>query len=209
MVTINYISKVYNILNEQEHRITVSPVKKGNFFMYCNNHLIGGLFDDELYFVYCKVAEDFLNNLKLGDISIVVNESHRMLHIPFDHAKELLDITYKDRFDGLNYVANIACHFESNSSYPEHIQSTYDNFVIFLKFCNSNKMLKRNPLDLKDRVVKFSYINSDLKPKGVLYFYPLLNKFYSFLDKAGKSDLEKMLKKWLDKLESDEAKKSV
>jgi hypothetical protein len=45
------------------------------------------------------------------------------------------------------------------------------------------------------------YYNKDLTKRGIPIFPHLLNKFLVFYDSEGKTDLQKMLKRWLAALE--------
>lgn len=47
------------------------------------------------------------------------------------------------------------------------------------------------------KIIQTVYIKSDLTERGVKYFYLLLRKFLVFYDNKGKTDLEKMLNRWL------------
>ncbi len=47
------------------------------------------------------------------------------------------------------------------------------------------------------------YIKQDLTPKGLIMFQPLIGKFAAFYDSDGKTDLQKMLKKWLAEMEEN------
>ena len=51
MTTIDFLKKVYKQLDSQEYRLAFSPAKSNNFMLYCNDHFIGGLFNEELCFV--------------------------------------------------------------------------------------------------------------------------------------------------------------
>lgn len=52
MVSLKFLTEVYELLGEQGYAISFSPAKQKNFLMYCNGNFIGGLFDEALYLVF-------------------------------------------------------------------------------------------------------------------------------------------------------------
>ena len=62
MTTIDFLKKVYKQLDSQEYRLAFSPAKSNNFMLYCNDHFIGGLFNEELCFVYADSVSELLGN---------------------------------------------------------------------------------------------------------------------------------------------------
>ena len=74
---------------------------------------------------------------------------------------------------------------------------------MFLRFCFEKKLLKENPLDRQDRILRMVYINRDLTDTGKHLFPELLDKFLVFLDRKGKTSLETMLKRWYVALEKE------
>lgn len=54
MISIDFLNKVYKILDSQEYNLSFSPAKFKNYMLYCNGNFIGGLFDEELCFVYLQ-----------------------------------------------------------------------------------------------------------------------------------------------------------
>ena len=52
MTSIDFLNKVHKSLDSQEYNLSFSPAKSKNFMLYCNGNFIGGLFDEELCFVY-------------------------------------------------------------------------------------------------------------------------------------------------------------
>ena len=48
MISIDFLNKVYKILDSQEYNLSFSPAKFKNYMLYCNGNFIGGLFDEEL-----------------------------------------------------------------------------------------------------------------------------------------------------------------
>ena len=52
MTSIDFLNKVHKSLDSQEYNLSYSPAKSKNYMLYCNGNFIGGLFDEELCFVY-------------------------------------------------------------------------------------------------------------------------------------------------------------
>ena len=58
MTSIDFLNKVHRSLDSQEYNLSYSPAKSKNYMLYCNGNFIGGLFDEELCFVYAdRVSE--------------------------------------------------------------------------------------------------------------------------------------------------------
>lgn len=200
MASIDFITTVYDLLNHPDYRLTFYPAKKKNWMMLCNNHFIGGLFEDELYFVYTEAASKLLNSPPPVYKGYSTQAQHKMLHMPLEHALDLLKVTYKERFDGDNFVCDLSTHFLSNSKYPEHIINNYDMFIIFLRFCYEKKLLTHNPLDKNDRILYMNYKNRDLTDKGKLVFSDLMFDWFTYTDRTNKIDNTKMLEKYYLKI---------
>ena len=60
MISIDFLNKVYKILDSQEYNLSFSPAKFKNYMLYCNGNFIGGLFDEELCFVYADSVSELL-----------------------------------------------------------------------------------------------------------------------------------------------------
>ena len=58
MISIDFLNKVYKILDSQEYNLSFSPAKFKNYMLYCNGNFIGGLFDEELCFVYADSVSE-------------------------------------------------------------------------------------------------------------------------------------------------------
>ena len=52
MTSIDFLNKVHKSLDSQEYSLSYSPAKSKNYMLYCNGNFIGGLFDEELCFVW-------------------------------------------------------------------------------------------------------------------------------------------------------------
>ena len=58
MTSIDFLNKVHRSLDSQEYNLSYSPAKSKNYMLYCNGNFIGGLFDEELCFVYEMCIRD-------------------------------------------------------------------------------------------------------------------------------------------------------
>ena len=61
MTSIDFLNKVHKSLDSQEYNLSFSPAKSKNYMLYCNGNFIGGLFDEELCFVYADSVSDLLD----------------------------------------------------------------------------------------------------------------------------------------------------
>lgn len=197
MTSIDFLEKVYNILNNQDYRITFYPAQKKNWMMMCNGNFIGGLFDEELCLVDTDAGNTILNNPEPIYRGYSKNAQHKMFAVPLEIAKDVLRATYKEKFDWNNLVYDITY----TSVGAAVIEDFYDENIRFLKLCHENGLLKKYPLDKNDRIIRMVYYNNDLTEKGIVIFPQILNKFLTFYDSNGKTDLQKMFKKWLTALE--------
>lgn len=60
MTSMDFLNKVHKILDSQEYNLSYSPAKSKNYMLYCNGNFIGGLFDEELCFVYADSVSELL-----------------------------------------------------------------------------------------------------------------------------------------------------
>ena len=60
MTSIDFLNKVHKSLDSQEYSLSYSPAKSKNYMLYCNGNFIGGLFDEELCFVYADSVSELL-----------------------------------------------------------------------------------------------------------------------------------------------------
>lgn len=200
MASIEFITEVYELLDHQDYRITFYPAKKKNWMMLCNNHFIGGIFDEALYFVYTEAVSQLLGSPPPVYKGCSTQAQHKMLLIPIEKALDLLHLTYKEKFDWANYVCDISIHFFANSRYPDHIVKNYEMFVIFLRFCYEKKLLVLNPLDKNHRILYMIYKNQDLTDTGKLVFSDLMFDWLTYTDRTNKIDNIKMLENYYLKI---------
>ena len=173
MTSIDFLNKVYKSLDSKEYRLSFSPAKSKNYMLYCNSNFIGGLFDEELCFVYADSVSELLGQPEPVYRGYSSTAQHRMLVIPEERWEKALKLLYAEKFD-------------------------WSRLVYFEK-----ELLKKNPLDRQGRILRMVYLNQDLSESGKVLFPRLLQKFLVFTDRNGKTSLETMLKRWYTALEKE------
>lgn len=199
MTSIDFLNKVHKNLDSQEYNLSYSPAKSKNYMLYCNGNFIGGLFDEELCFVYADGVSELLGYPEPVYRGYSSTAQHRMLVIPEEHWEKALKLLYTEKFDWNCLVYDITY----TGIGAAVVEDFYDENVVFLRFCFEKKLLKENPLDRQDRILRMVYINRDLTDTGKHLFPELLDKFLAFFDRKGKTSLETMLKRWYVVLEKE------
>ncbi len=171
----------------EKYSISFSPAKSKNFLLYCSGDFIGGLFDEELCFVYTDSVSELLGQPEPVYCGGSSTAQHRMLVIPEEHWEEALKLLYAEKFDWSRLVYDITY----NSIGAAVVEDFYDENVVFLYFCFEKDLLKKNPLDRQGRILRMVYLNQDLTETGKVLFPRLLQKFLVFTDRGGKTSLEK------------------
>ena len=160
---------------------------------------IGGLFDEELCFVYADSVSELLGQPEPVYRGYSSTAQHRMLVIPEEHWAKALKLLYAEKFDWSRLVYDITY----TSIGAAVVEDFYDENVVFLRFCFEKELLKKNPLDRQGRILRMVYLNQDLTNIGKNLFPELLDKFLAFYDRKGKTSLETMLKRWYTQLEKE------
>ena len=199
MTSIDFLNKVHKILDSQEYNLSYSPAKSKNFMLYCNGNFIGGPFDEALCFVYADSVSELLGQPEPVYRGYSSTAQHRMLVIPEEHWAKALKLLYTEKFDWSRLVYDITY----TSIGAAVVEDFYDENVVFLRFCFEKELLKKNPLDRYDRILRMVYLNQDLTNTGKNLFPELLDKFLAFYDRKGKTSLETMLKRWYTQLEKE------
>jgi hypothetical protein len=205
MTSTDFLEKIYSILNDQNHRISFSPAQKNNWLMECNGNFIGGLFDEELCFVHTDAASEILNNPEPIFRGYSKNSEHKMLAVPIEISKQVLHATYEEKFDWKTSILDITYIIEADCKYPDHMVKNYDLFVIFLHFCYEKGLLRLNPMDKQNRIIRMEYINNSLTEKGKKIFPDLLHKWLTYTDRTGKIDNIKMLEKYYSNIHQEQS----
>ena len=164
-----------------------------------SKRFIGGLFDEELCFVYADSVSELLGHPEPVYRGYSSTAQHRMLVIPEEHWSKALKLLYAEKFDWSRLVYDITY----TSIGAAVVEDFYDENVVFLRFCFEKELLKKNPLDRYDRILRMVYLNQDLTNTGKNLFPELLDKFLAFYDRKGKTSLETMLKRWYTQLEKE------
>lgn len=194
-----FLDKIYQVLDGQGYSVTFSLAKSQNYMLFSNGNFIGGLFDEELCLVYTDVVSDLIGHPEPVYCGYSSGAQHKMLIVPPEQWKIAFKLTYSDEFDWSTLVYNMA--YTSNGAAV--LEDFYNENVVFLRFCYENGLLKRNPLDKLNRIVKTVYIKRDLTVWGNQIFRQLLIEFFSFRDRKGKTSLDVMIKRWLSTMEKD------
>lgn len=79
MTSIDFLNKVHKSLDSQEYSLSYSPAKSKNYMLYCNGNFIGGLFDEELCFVYADSVSELLGQPEPVYRGYSSTAQHRML----------------------------------------------------------------------------------------------------------------------------------
>ena len=199
MTSIDFLNKVHKSLDSQEYNLSYSPAKSKNYMLYCNGNFIGGLFDEELCFVYADSVSELLGQPEPVYHGYSSTAQHRMLVIPEEHWAKALKLLYAEKFDWSRLVYDITY----TSIGAAVVEDFYDENVVFLRFCFEKELLKKNPLDRQGRILRMVYLNQDLTNIGKNLFPELLDKFLAFFDRKGKTSLETMLQRWYTALEKE------
>ena len=99
MTSIDFLNKVHKSLDSQEYSLSYSPAKSKNYMLYCNGNFIGGLFDEELCFVYADSVSELLGQPEPIYRGYSSTAQHRMLVIPEKHWAKALKLLYAEKFD--------------------------------------------------------------------------------------------------------------
>ena len=94
MTSIDFLNKVHKILDSQEYNLSYSPAMSKNYMLYCNGNFIGGLFDEELCFVYADSVSELLGQPEPVYRGYSSTAQHRMLVIPEEHWAKALKLLY-------------------------------------------------------------------------------------------------------------------
>ena len=119
--------------------------------------------------------------------------------------KNIINYVYNELYFAKNVVIDIGFLFQSFKGYPEIIYKLYQENITFLRFAYEKKLLKVNPLDSEERIIKLSYTNNDLTTEGQQILHSLYNKWLAYTDKNEADSLKravniKQLEKYYKKL---------
>ena len=135
MTSIDFLNKVHKSLDSQEYRLSYSPAKSKNYMLYCNGNFIGGLFDEELCFVYADSVSELLGQPEPVYRGYSSTAQHRMLVIPEEHWVKALKLLYAEKFDWSRLVYDIT--YTSIGAavvedfYDELFPSLLEKFLVF------------------------------------------------------------------------------
>ena len=153
MTSIDFLNKVHKSLDSQEYNLSYSPAKSKNYMLYCNGNFIGGLFDEELCFVYADSVSELLGQPEPVYRGYSSTAQHRMLVIPEEHWEKALKLLYAEKFDWSRLVYDITY----TSIGAAVVEDFYEENVVLLRFCFEKELLKKNPLDRQGRILRMVY----------------------------------------------------
>lgn len=139
MTSIDFLNKVHKNLDSQEYSLSYSPAKSKNYMLYCNGNFIGGLFDEELCFVYADSVSELLEQPEPVCRGYSSTAQHRMLVIPEEYWAKALKLLYAEKFDWSRLVYDITY----TSIGAAVVEDFYDENVVFLRFCFEKELLKK------------------------------------------------------------------
>ena len=131
MTSIDFLNKVHKSLVSQEYSLSYSPAKSKNYMLYCNGNFIGGLFDEELCFVYADSVSEQLGQPEPVYRGYSSTAQHRMLVIPEEHWAKALKLLYAEKFDWSRLMYDITY----TSIGAAVVEDFYDENAVFLRFC--------------------------------------------------------------------------
>jgi len=190
-----------NILN-------VSPEPIFNeYIVYRNGKRIGVLFNNKLYLLSTENLKKMLPDA--AEENPFDWAYYRLIHIEnIDDEvalKLLIETTYNDLYFQKEYVTDISDLLTSYRGYTDIILKIYNLHITFLRFCYEKKLIKHNPLDKCDRIIRMNYTNIDLTEKGTKIFNDLHIDWLNYTDKNDEKSDEritnvKMLEKYYVKI---------
>ncbi len=156
-----------------------------NYIIEKNGKRIGVLWNNGFY-LYSTI-----NLKKMLPNAIEINPFnwayYRLIHIDDTENPELLkklvDAVYNDLYFWKEHVCNISDLIQAYRSYSDIVVKTYDLHVTFLRFCYEKKIIKINPLEKNNRIIRMNYINNDLTEEGTKVFPELYEKWLVYTDK--------------------------
>ena len=143
MISIDFLNKVYKILDSQEYNLSFSPAKFKNYMLYCNGNFIGGLFDEELCFIYADSVSELLGQPEPVYRGYSGTAQHRMLVIPEEHWEKALKLLYAEKFDWSRLVYDITY----TSIGAAVVEDFYDENVVFLATVYKGNIIKNLIMD--------------------------------------------------------------
>ena len=153
--------------------------------LYCNGNFIGGLFDEELCFVYADSVSELLGQPEPVYRGYSSTAQHRMLVIPEEHWAKALKLLYAEKFDWSRLVYDITY----TSIGAAVVEDFYDENVVFLRFCFEKELLKKNPLDRQGRILPAQPVKPRIDSqsmRGFLFISThLITHFFLYLLWAG------------------------
>ena len=185
----------------------------GEYVVLVSGKRVGVIYQEKFYVLYAPTfesAETVISDFKV--INLFDWKYYSFVEIKNlednEKLKNIINYVYNELYFAKNVVIDIGFLFQSFKGYPEIIYKLYQENITFLRFAYEKKLLKVNPLDSEERIIKLSYTNNDLTTEGQQILYELYNKWLAYTDKndadslkraVNVKQLEKYYKKLIDK----------
>jgi hypothetical protein len=185
----------------------------GEYVVLVSGKRVGVIYQEKFYVLYAPTfenAETVIPDFKV--INLFNWKYYSFVEIKDlednEKLKNIINYVYNELYFAKNVVIDIGFLFQSFKGYPEIIYKLYQENITFLRFAYEKKLLKVNPLDSEERIIKLSYTNNDLTTEGQQILYELYNKWLAYTDKndadslkraVNVKQLEKYYKKLIDK----------
>ena len=185
----------------------------GEYVVLVSGKRVGVIYQEKFYVLYAPTfenAETVISDFKV--INLFDWKYYSFVEIKDlednEKLKNIINYVYNELYFAKNVVIDIGFLFQNFKGYPEIIYKLYQENITFLRFAYEKKLLKVNPLDSEERIIKLSYTNNDLTTEGQQILHSLYNKWLAYTDKndadslkraANVKQLEKYYKKLIDK----------
>ena len=185
----------------------------GEYVVLVSGKRVGVIYQEKFYVLYAPTfenAETVIPDFKV--INLFNWKYYSFVEIKDlednEKLKNIINYVYNELYFAKNVVIDIGFLFQSFKGYPEIIYKLYQENITFLRFAYEKKLLKVNPLDSEERIIKLSYTNNDLTTEGQQILHELYNKWLAYTDKndadslkraVNVKQLEKYYKKLIDK----------
>lgn len=182
----------------------------GDYVVLVSGKRVGVIYQEKFYVLYAPTfenAETVIPDFKA--INLFDWKYYSFVEIKDlednEKLKNIINYVYNELYFAKNVVIDIGFLFQSFKGYPEIIYKLYQENITFLRFAYEKKLLKVNPLDSEERIIKLSYTNNDLTPDGQQILHSLYNKWLAYTDKNDADSLKratnvKQLEKYYQKL---------
>lgn len=192
--------------------INFSPYEANyDYILMKNNREIGYLIDNKCFLIASVSLKTLLPDAELHNpVNSLVHQFIEIKNLDDeDQFIRCLEVVYNDLYLKNELITDFSGIFEAYQRHPDEIEKFYEKLLLLLDFSWKNKLLRLNPLDNQGRIIKFRFIYDDLTEHGMAIFPKLLLQFLKYNDRTPNPDFVKMLPKWLNKLETENSRRSL